>query len=197
MHNAFNLKASKDSHPLDALSKLVGDEKLRSGDLDGIDPSIILEMLQGKFPKKTANYNPFLSKQAVHGYGFDREVPGTTGLTNLPMPDDRFRQLPGGGLNNTNDEKEDMASRGRPNDYMATVRWNKLFEGQDAAKGKLTNFVVRKYPGSGEAPTKELAIKMFGPKGQCDGHSVFVIVPGKDNAMRTQKLRGGIIEIAK
>ena len=187
-NRAFNLNAKKHSHPLDELSELAGGQ-LRSSDLDGLDAQDVLNFIRPKGKK---------IKQAKHGDGFspassDYNPYQTSGLVNVPTPE-RWRTLPGGGRNNTNDEGEDKNLKGRSenDDYAPLIQRNNIL---DKTEGKMApSFVVRKYPSHGEVATLELAKKLLGPKAECDGVSMFVAVRGRENAMRLSVLINGLCE---
>jgi len=192
-NGSFNSRTAKGkSHPLDELSELSGGN-VRPSDLDGIDPAIVLEVLRGK-GKRT--------KTALHGLfnengGFNRLVDpysqGTSSLVRPPMPE-RWRTLPSGGTNNTNEGDNDGNLKGdfQRDDYQPLIQREDIL---DKTEGRFApQFVVRKMPSQGEVPTLQLAQEIFGEEGRCDGHSVYMIVKGRENAFEVAKEVGGFVE---
>lgn len=171
---------------------------IKLSDLDGLSEDDLDEFV--KRYERTAS-----TKVALHGVGETwTAVPAdyspyhtSPAVNSNPEFGGRWRKnFPGEGsqhINDDSDKKKSGQGEAANNDFNKKMKDDMINDVTESIRGP--RFVVRKRLTEEEKPTEELAKKMFGPDGQYDGESVFVIMNGFERAIRTRlKVPGATIE---
>lgn len=194
----FNLRRAKNKRrAIDHLRSLSEDcAGLRPSDIDGMGDDEIHGFLSSVKKASSARWE----KVAVHGtgdtwnqVGLDYNPYKTSPLVNTPPPDDRFRNLPGGGANNTNSDSDSDKNTGNDDGSTPSLQRLKIDQMLEETQGE--EYIIRKRLLEHEDPSEEAAVGLFGEQGQTDGKSVYVVIRGFENAMKVRdKVPGSHME---